>query len=253
MTSSRAALIPWTWYIHSSYSDHECPSITSTLTTFALVNALGAIVGLLFGHRKVVKRITCGCFGKEDGGETWWFTFIFPLCLHFGANVLVAFLYRLPPGSGQGFNIGDLILFYTTRPRFGWIILSVLMLVGKDDSQKIRGYYEAAAKGTQFAEFFLLMVSTYYTGMTAHFASTRGYYISGRLQGPLAYDAHMMYAGALMSLISLAGTILYLLTLLFNKDHNRTWLYTSVWGIASSTWVASWVFWIGYVRLAGDL
>lgn len=45
------------------------------------------------------------------------------------------------------------------------------------------GYYEASARDAIFAEVCLLLISTYCTGMTAHFASTREYYIVGRLQG----------------------------------------------------------------------
>ena len=286
--STQADLIPWKWYIQPDIPNYVCPSPSSTLGTFAAVNVSVATINLVFGNRKVIHYFTGGKFGSPTAKDTWWFMFLLPLGLNLAANALIVYIYQNTPGYEEGFSIGKLTLFYTTRPRLGWIPLGMLMNYGRGTTQytenkearheaielqdteplchvetkaqhtsdgpwedSIQGYYEASAKGTLFAELFLLLVSTYYTGMTAHFAATKGYYIVGRLQGPHAHDARIMYSGALMSLISLFFAIAYLLVLLLDKENDA--VLGSIIILASTSWLASWLFWAGYIRLAGNL
>ena len=249
-TSTQTHLIPWEWYVKPDIPNYVCPSVASTLGTFAVVNVLVSIFNLVFGHKKVINFLTCGFLGRPFSENHWWFMFLLPLGLNLGANALIAFLYLSTPGYEQGFSIGELTLFYTTRPRLGWLVLSLFMYLGDGDDS---GPYEDSAKGAVFAEVFLLLVSTYYTGMTAHFATSRGYYITGRLEGPDAHDARIMYSGALMSLVLLLFAILYLVFLLLPRSVHERQLGTFIWGVMTTSWLASWLFWAGYVRLAGDL
>lgn len=300
---SQAAFIPWSWYLKPDNPQHICPSPTSILGTFGAVNAIVALLNLVFGHRVVINFITCGYFGKPRG-STWWFMFMVPLGIQLSANAFIAYLYKTTPGYKLEFTVLDLMLFYTTRPRLGWIVLAIAMPLGKSKKEKLRskssrynrtgteeevelvghayaytpgsatayraartemhgqyprsynrkdnyGWYEASAKGSIFAEIFLLLIASYYNGITVHFAATRGYYIAGKLQGPHAHDARIMYVGALMSLIFLLFTIVYLFLLLTPCVTSEN--IVVVLSIGVTTWLASWLFWGGYVHLAKDL
>jgi len=259
---TQAEFIPWDWYITPNLPNYVCPSSTSILVTFGVVNVLVSLLNLIMGHRIVVNKVTFGLFGKELG-NSWMFMFLMPLGVQLGANAFIAFLYQNTPGYEQGFTITDLMLFYTTRPRLGWIVLSLVMHWGRiggehgDYDEKIQdGYYEGAAKGAILAEVFLLVISSYYYGRTVRFAATHGYYLIGHLKGPYAHDARIMYVGALLFIVALYGSIFYLLALLgfgpgvLKLGRNA---YLPVWGIGSTTWLASWLFWGGYVTLAKDL
>jgi hypothetical protein len=257
---TQSQFIPWDWYITPNLPDYVCPSSNSILVTFGVVNVLVSLLNLIMGHRKVVNKVTFGLFGKELG-NSWMFMFLMPLGVQLGANAFIAFLYQNTPGYEQGFSITDLMLFYTTRPRLGWIVLSLVMHWGRiggedrDYDDKIQdGYYEGAAKGAILAEIFLLVISSYYYGRTVHFAATHGYYLIGHLKGPYAHDARIMYVGAISFIVALYGSIFYLIGLLgvrgLNLGRNA---YVPVWGIGCTTWLASWLFWGGYVTLAKDL
>lgn len=256
---TQAEFIPWDWYITPNLPNYVCPSSTSILVTFGVVNVLVSLLNLIMGHRQVVNKVSFGLFGKELG-NSWMFMFLMPLGVQLGANAFIAYLYENTPGYEQGFSIVDLMLFYTTRPRLGWIVLSLVMhwgRIGGDESydEKIEdGYYEGAAKGAILAEIFLLVISSYYYGRTVHFAATHGYYLIGHLKGPYAHDARIMYVGALLFLVALYGSIFYLIGLLgvVGLQLGRK-AYISVWGIGCTTWLASWLFWGGYVTLAKDL
>ena len=99
----------------------------------------------------------------------------------------------------------------------------------------------------------------YYYGRTAHFATTKGYYIIGHLKGPHAHDAHIMYAGALLALIGGSYSIIFVpMQLLVHGASTRSappnaWLIYFSITLMTYAWIGAWLFWVGYVRLAGDL
>ena len=254
----QAAYIPWTWYVRPANPEYPCPSVHWTLGTFAIVNGLVSAFSLLVGHRKVMNFLTCGCLGKEDGGS-WGLMWIASVGLQLCANAIIAAIYRSEAGYGANFAIGDLVLFYTTRPRLAWIVLALCMQFGAGSSKHGKGYWEDAAKQLAIAEVVLSLIASYYAGITAHFATVNGYYVVGRLQGPYATAAHMLYAGALFYLITLCGTILTtFLMVAAMHDREKDWINTAMiiillGGIGVTSWLASWLFWAGYVLLAGDL
>ena len=108
--STQAHLIPWKCYVKPDIPDYVCPSTSSTLGTFAVVSVLVAIFNIIIGYGMVVNFFTCGIFGREDSRGTWLFICLLPLCLNLGANALIAYIYHLTPGFGQGFGIGELTL-----------------------------------------------------------------------------------------------------------------------------------------------
>lgn len=107
-------------------------------------------------------------------------------------------------------------------------------------------------------------------GVTAHFAATHGFYKAGGTNSGIERSAKIMYTGALLFLvfaslfIVLAYTVL-LCVLIWSSDRrggrrkdtvaSRQYEILRVTAILSlpTTYLASWVFWAGFVYLAGDL
>ena len=232
----------------SDLPNQPCPSQQSTLATFAIVNAVVSLLSLIFGNRYFVDLVTPRCM-RTESQHMWMITWTIPLAIQLAANAFIAFLYKDSPGYDQGFSLHDLTLFFITRPRLGWFVLAILMPLGRAVDK--HGMYESAAKGAIVAEIFLLLIGSYYMGITAHFAATNGYYV-GALQGPYAEHAHMMYSGALLFLISLAFALISAL-LLLPSAVPQVLKYVLVFIVAISSLLGSWLFWAGYVLLAGDL
>ena len=247
----QAVYLPFDWYVmNETYT--SCPTQASILITFAAINVAVSLLSLVFGHEKVIRLFTPRCL-QSKSHQMWGVTCLVPLGIQLAANALVAYIYKTQPGYGQGFAIHDLTLFFITRPRLSWFFLAVLMPLGRyggaDDKL---GYYETAAKRAVLAEVFLLLIGSYTMGLTANFAASRGYYSIGALDGPYAHDAYMMYAGALLYLIALLFALIGLVVLLLARL--RYVVLTSILVIISiASLVGSWLFWAGYVRLAGDL
>lgn len=177
-------------------------------------------------------------------------TWVVPLGLQLGANAVVATVYKTAPGYGTGFQIYDLFLFWTTRPRLSWIVLAALINVGAEGEKN--GHWEAAAKSSMIAELILLLMSTYYMGLTANYARMNGFYT---IHSIATQSAKLLYAGALMSMIFVFGTIVYLLFMVVVKHDWATQKYTltALLTISTTTWLASWLFWVGYIFTAGAL
>lgn len=201
-----------------------CPSVAATLGTFAAVNVLVTLFNLIFGDRRVIHILTCGFLGGATG-HAWIYMFILPLGTQLGADALIAYLYSRAPGYGANVPIGQLVLFFTTRPRLGHLVLSILMTEGRKQSGVVprrtgeileNGYYEASARGSLLAEIVLVLISAYYKGKTVHFAASKGYYILGHLKVPHGHDAYIMYAGALLSLVTMVLTIMWLAMLVMS-------------------------------------
>jgi hypothetical protein len=157
----------------------------------------------------VVNFLTFRVFRKPLG-NSFWFMFLLPLGIQLRANAFIAYTYKHISGYGQGFSIPGLIFFYTTRPRFGWVVLTSTMRWGRCREKIPRpphfrwagkpgkplpaeiwnttadGWYESSAKGTIISEMFLLLIASYYNGRTVHFATAHGYCLAGHLK------AHML-------------------------------------------------------------
>jgi hypothetical protein len=181
----------------------------------------------------------------------WMWSWIIPLGLQLGANTVIATLYKTTPGYTVGFRVADLFLFWTARPRLSWLVLCGLMRWGQSESKEKNGYYESAAKSSMIAEVILLCISSYYMGLTANFARMHGYY---HVHSTASASAKLMYSGALIFLITAFSTLGYLLTLIFTKWELKTRIHLHIFiSISTSTWLASWLFWVGYVLTAGEL
>jgi hypothetical protein len=63
-TTHNLQYLPWTWSVKSSDPNAHCPPASSILGTFAIINVLVSLIGLVFGNRVVTNKISCGIFGK---------------------------------------------------------------------------------------------------------------------------------------------------------------------------------------------
>ena len=243
--------IPWSWRVEpnnnlSSGSEDFCPSTASILGTFAIINIAVSLLSLVAGNRKVIAFLSCDWCNGDDDETTWFYMFIFPLGLNLGPNALIAYLYQTTPGFGDKFTIGELTLFYTTRPRLAWLLLVVFMNIeayrGKDT------HYIKSTKAAVAAEIVLQCMSSYYMGRTAHFAAERGYYL---VSAHVPAKASVMYAGALLSLISLFFTLISLVHILYSDAEFDNTLFAAAL-VSFTSWLGSWIFWGGFVGIAGS-
>jgi hypothetical protein len=120
--------LPWPWAVTPlDSSAHTCPSTRSILLTYFGVNCLTALLGISLSHRMVVRKISFGLLGK-DQSTSWKWMWIVQLGLHFGADLIVAYITTHTDGYDQEARPAtwDLALFYASRPRMAWIWLSFL-------------------------------------------------------------------------------------------------------------------------------
>jgi hypothetical protein len=120
--------LPWPWRIEPvASSAHKCPSRASVLLTYLAVNCLIALLGVGLSHRTVINKLSCGWLGR-DRSKSWMWIWIVQLGLHFGADFIVAYITTHAPGYNYETSpkTWDLALFYASRPRMAWILLSFL-------------------------------------------------------------------------------------------------------------------------------
>ncbi|PMD15475.1 hypothetical protein NA56DRAFT_709900 [Hyaloscypha hepaticicola] len=247
-TPSREDLIPWSWAITPLAStNRQCPPPAAILGTFAGVNVAATVFGVIIGSRKVSRKIfkvlSCGRFGKEHAGssQAYRFMWIFPLALNLGTNSLNAGLTVTAKGYDQSSmpRIWDLMLFYCTRPRIGWIPLAFLAFRGAD-MKKVNprdGPWTSAGRQSAIAEAILQVIGAYYMGRTVPFGAIHGYFLIHHAEFQNAFTA--------------ASRWRYLEAGEENREEDDFSAGLVFMGIF--TWIGSWLFIMGYVRLAGDL
>lgn len=320
--------LPMRWTITSmDINEHTCPSPSSLLGTFAVVNCVVSFLSVLFGHRRVVEELSCGQFGKRQS-QSWKVMWIMPVGLQLAANACIALLIKKTEGYASDFKVTELMLFLVARPRLSWIVLGAFAFQkqigaqyphGKNGStqrlapnsktyfdtsyEQLRSspyaspdpdanestrslassnpYTQIASDETsandaapdypwwgafmaQFiAEFILQIIALYIMGRTAHYGTIHNFY---KIYLPSYWDipsaARMMYSGALYYLV--AGSLFLIFAFFFivwqmlsSKvkmigKGNTMALVTALWFLLISTWMGSWLFWAGFVKLAGD-
>ncbi|OCK76705.1 hypothetical protein K432DRAFT_335237 [Lepidopterella palustris CBS 459.81] len=325
-TLNNAQYFPWNWTITSiDPAVHQCPPASSLLGTFAAVNGIVSVIAVIFGHRIILQKISCGMFGKK-GSRAWTYMWLLPVGLQLSANAIIAAVIKRTAGYHADFKIWQLMLFLVARPRLSWIVLGGFAFQARKPSRKrseplipvpyaspgfkasspsLQPYGSVYSMGSydqssysvdhllqtspnpsiyapattddtsddypwwsafmsQFiGEFMLQTIALYIMGLTAHFASGHGYYeISKRkLYHSLPHGAHMMYAGALYYLVAGSGFLLFAsLFIFFNiraskyiAKANTPAIVLVLVLLLVSTWMGSWIFWAGFVKLAGNL
>ncbi|KAK3360668.1 hypothetical protein B0T25DRAFT_536118 [Lasiosphaeria hispida] len=201
-------------------------------------------------------------------------SWIWTVAMQFTANAVVAKTTIAASGNGpQTPSVGDFMMFLFMRPRMTWVVLCLFvppgLLYNREYRQKMIPVWSDGlwpgnwAKGVYqhvIAEAAIQLVGgAYYAGKTAHFATTRGYYYANALEGcPFRTEAKMMYAGALVYLIFLPPIIFLAVGLLFPPSFEGNYRQKSDplsnnYLFSLVGWIGSWLFFAGYVRLAGDL
>ncbi|KAI9774138.1 MAG: hypothetical protein M1840_005231 [Geoglossum simile] len=276
--------IPWEWSV-TPEADATCPPPKAILGTFAVVNIIVGVLSIICGHRRVTKVLTCKLFGHKNS-TSWKWMWIVIVGLQLGANALIAKIIKLTPGYDQGFRTWQLTLFFTARPRVSWIFglpfshaankcterssrnrswrhdeVEYLHLGGQQAVGAEKDYAWRSFALSQFiAEIMLQFITAYTMGTTVAFAAQRGYYILGS-DDPLRHKGHMMYSAALywlcgQSLLLLVGGLATIYALIYEEGSSRKMhKIMTIVGVTMLplSWAATWLFWAGYVRLAGDL
>jgi hypothetical protein len=246
--------LPWDWTIKSlDPSFAPCPPSSTILGTYAVVNVVTAVVSILLGHRKVTKFLTCHACGKE-GSRAYYFTWIFPCGLQLAANALNAWIMKNSPHYAGTFSVSEIMLFYTARPRLSFIFLCYLVRWTSDDdddpAKDVSSPYISAFMSSFIAELVLQIIALYIMGRTVHFAASQGYYVvTSSAYQTIPHGAHLMYGGALFYLIGGGVLLLGCFDLLKSHSGSLDWVLASL----PYTWLASWLFWAGFVKLAGPL
>lgn len=152
------------------------------------------------------------------------------VALNMFANLINALLVQHTPGF-EAVPIGALVLFWCTRPRIAWVATALMKVEEK------KSMYFSLGASSLLAEIVLQIVGSPYLGMTVNFARKKGYYRAGKLKGiPHGWDALIMYAGALLWLVSVGAFLVYHLGLVLGVwDLVRRGLKTS-WGGIVKVW-----------------
>lgn len=310
-------LLPWGWTITAEDATLvTCPSASRVLGTFALVNVAVTTLGVIFGNRYVLNRLTCGRFFNNKDSKTHRFMWIINVALQLGANALIGAIVQRTPGYKADFKIWELMLFFTVRPRLSWIALMLLSLYEKRSSVQEKRYstpavqetivqnpkvvadeaktteeeqsevplkdqadrpWASAAKSQAFAEIALQIIALYVMFKTVHFAVPRRYYLVWSKENKsLPAEAKLMYAGALFYAVLGSSILLFEILAIYAhyteseeparnpinerrsgtvgrlETHQNIATYFILYNLCY-TWLGSWLFWAGFVRLAGNL
>jgi hypothetical protein len=252
-------LIPWSWTITPLDStEHVCPSPSHILGVFGMVNGISSVVSLISGNRIVVKRLSWRILGKADS-NTWMITWILQAGLMLGANAFNAWLTVNARGydSESRPKIWDLMLFYCARPRLSWIALLIAETIG--EHTKGHQWWGSAALQSLITEIVMVLLGSYYMGRLLHDAAMNGYLLPHHLDGfQYKSDYYLMASGSILYLILAWFSLLVLGPLLCisiseGLAFNQGTVMVFVLVVALLPWMASWLFFSGFVIVAGPL
>ena len=120
--------------------------------------------------------------------------------------------------------------------------------------------WSSAAKSQAYAELALQVMASFVLGRVVHFGVRNGFYIIGSATyKELPPAARLMYGGALFYLIT--ASMMVLVEILFiigsysdnSSERREMWkpgALLFIFGNLATTWLASWLFWTGFVKLA---
>ena len=260
--SAHNNLLAWQWtvaYNSTGVSDtrptYKCPTTKAQLGSFAIVNGVTLIASIIFGHRSVMKYLTCKMCGSRDSSAySWLLSGVASAALSIGGNAINALLIKATPGFGN-ISVSNLILLWCARPRLSWIG-ALLAAVGAENA-----YYISLGASCTIAEGILQTMASFYIGRTAHWAVISGYLKKGHLGDiPGAHDAQIMYAGVLLWLITIYFALVSCFYVLYHALYSEKEVgqigiieYSIAFAIMMILPLAGqWLFWVGFIGLAGD-
>ena len=257
--ASHNSSLAWQWEIKYNPDDvlnataaNKCPTKAGELGSFVVVNIVTVLASFIFGNRQVLKRLTCRMLGDMDSSTKRWFLGgVISAGISMGANAINAKLIQQTPGFGN-ISITQLVLLWCARPRLSWLG-ALLANIGEEKNN-----YTALGASCTIAEGILQAVACFYMGRTAHWGVMLGYLKRGHLDGiPGAHDAKLMYAGSLLWLITIAFIFLPWFFLVWPSSEEKDAEDSSIFGIIFCCCmilplIGQWLFWAGFVGLAGD-
>ena len=257
--ASHNSLFAWQWEVKydptgvpNATATYKCPTKAGELGSFVVVNIVTVLSSFIFGHRQVLKRLTCKMLGDQDSSTKRWFLGgAISAGLSIGANAINARLIKQTQGFGT-ISVTQLVLLWCARPRLSWLG-GFLAVVGDDKMN-----YTALGASCTIAEGILQAVASFYIGRTAHWGVMLGYLRKGHLDGiPGAADAKLMYAGSLLWLITIAFIFLPWSFLVLPSSKGKDADFASGAGglfcfCMILPLIGQWLFWAGFVGLAGD-
>ena len=256
--ASYNSLFAWEWEVKynpagipNATATYKCPTKTGELGSFVVVNIVTVLASFIFGHRQVLKRLTCKMCGDMDSSTKRWFlSGAISAAISIGANAINAKLIKQTPGFGN-ISVTKLVLLWCARPRLSWLG-GLLAIIGEEKQN-----YTALGASCTIAEGILQAVACFYMGRTAHWGVMLGYLKGGHLDGiPGGHDAKLMYAGSLLWLSTIAFVFLpwsFLVWPSSEKEADKS----SFLGILFCCCmilplIGQWLFWAGFIGLAGD-
>lgn len=257
--ASHNSLFAWQWEVKydpaglpNATATYKCPTKAGQLGSFVVVNIITVLASFVFGHRQVLKWLTCKMLGGMDSSTKRWFlSGAISAGLSMGANAINAKLIKQTPGFGS-ISVTQLVLLWCARPRLSWLG-GLLAIIGEDKMN-----YTALGASCTIAEGILQAVACFYMGRTAHWGVMLGYLKGGHLDDiPGAHDAKLMYAGSLLWLITIAFVFLPWGFLVWPSSEEKNEYASSVLGIIFCCCmivplIGQWLFWAGFIGLAGD-
>ena len=257
--ASHNSLFAWQWEVKydpvglpNATATYKCPTKAGQLGSFVVVNIVTVLASFIFGHRQVLKWLTCKMLGGMDSSTKRWFlSGAISAGLSMGANAINAKLIKQTQGFGN-ISVTQLVLLWCARPRLSWSG-GLLAIIGEDKMN-----YTALGASCTIAEGILQAVACFYMGRTAHWGVMLGYLKGGHLDGiPGAHDAKLMYAGSLLWLITIAFVFLPWGFLVWPNSEEKDADLSSMLGIIFCfcmivPLIGQWLFWGGFIGLAGD-
>lgn len=261
----RLEWLPEMWIIAAKDTNHNCSSSSAVLGAFAIENLVFFILSFALSHQKTVQWVTCGCFGKSNVPDwTWSLTWLSPFLLSFVSSLVIALLVVNDDEFATSFTLGDMLLFFTTRPRSTWMTALIML------TTRCREYYISSAFSGLIAEIVLHGIALYVMGKIVHHGKKSDSispltlfqsYKPGNVK--LIYPSALLYMvfDVLMYAILVAGGIVVAKRVMQGrwksissklKKHPLYWAGPSIFCLGVM-YIANWLFWTGYVQLSGDL
>jgi hypothetical protein len=183
---------------------------------------------------------------------------IVSLGLQLGANAVIAWLMQDASGYLTTFTIPQLVLFYTARPRLSWIVLGFLASVRMNHDYPWR----SAWLSNMISELVQQAIALYVMGVTVHYGVTHRYYVYATFNS-LPESGRLLYGGAIYYLVATSFYLLFTSVLLVGiaskenyevaeKKDSRRVNTNLIQIILVTTWLASWLFWAGFVQTSGE-
>jgi hypothetical protein len=276
-------ILPTTSHLHPDFQDPHCPEAWRVLVTLALSSAVVTLLRVVMGHRGVVRVLTLRLLGKiyerrPTAFQKFRFAlqFLLPLILQLGGNALVVYIIFPTPGYVMAGRTGRWTYFFpfAARPRHTWMALALLSTVER--TRWFLDYYpwRIASAANAFSEFVLQVLGLFTIGGIARFGDQADYeqvwswkYQHLPQAAKIFYSASFLYV--VMGVFGMIPLVLVWCSVVMGFWKGEAVIADTVMGLGQwetksdrkdlavmtlvclfVSWLASWMFWIGYVLMS---